>query len=486
MKKCSYIFAIHVLLCINSFGQQWVDRIYTYDSLLNVTYGTATNFLGGTDILDMDIFLPVCSPATQSTRRPLLIWIHGGSFLEGSKNDASIQSLCKKFAQRGYVTASISYRLGFISDDNSWACNYPNYACVFAGDSAEWVRSMYRGIQDGKGALRYLINRHEQFKIDTANVFVAGESAGAFLALGIALMDTPDEKPKETFATSSLPLPNQGTRECSYNKGKIFEGTQIPRPDLGSIEGDIEPTNIQYTIKGIGNIFGGMTSDLLKNLPAAKNKPAIYSFHQPCDIIVPIDSANIYWGLSWCFTNGYGCNAIANTNVKIYGARAFTGWNTTSGYGYPTKNEFTTTTFPFSYLLGQGSCVDQLFTPCHAYDNPILRENNLASYFAGLVSTSPVCIGETTSVTNLNIPHFSMYPNPSEKMLHIVPANGLSDPICSYEIIDLNGKVVLSDIRQQHHAPFTISLDAISSKGLFFIKLTTRKEQIHIQKFIKY
>ena len=471
---------------INSYSQQWVDRSYSYDSILNIVYGTATNFLGGTDTLKMDVYLPKCSSSVQNNKKPLLMWIHGGSFLEGSKNDASIQTLCKKFAQRGYITASISYRLGFISDDNSWTCNYPNYNCFFAGDSAEWVRAMYRGIQDGKGALRYLINRHEQFRIDTANIFVAGESAGAFLALGIALMDTSTEKPKEAFATVGLPLPNINNRECSYNKGKIFEGTQILRPDLGPIEGNIEPSTIQYTIKGVGNIFGGMTSDLLKLLPNGKNKPAIYSFHQPCDIVVPIDSATIYWGINWCFTNGYNCNAIANTNIKIYGARAFSGWNTANGYGYPTKNEFTTTSFPFNFLFGQGSCADQITTPCHAYDSPTLRENNLAAYFAGFVSTSPLCHSTTTSIINTVQKNISIYPNPAKNIINVLAADGISESIYSIEIIDLNGKILFSDINPNQSSNYYIPLHSISSQGILLLKLTNRKGDTHIMKFFKY
>jgi hypothetical protein len=228
-----------------------------------------------------------------------------------------------------------------------------------------------------------------------------------------------------------------------------------------------------------------MTADLLKLLPVGKVKPAIYSFHQPCDIVVPIDSATIYWGINWCFTNGYNCNAIANTNIKIYGARSFSSWNITSGYGYPTKNEFTTTTFPFNYFFGQGSCSDQAFTPCHAYDNPTLRENNLAAYFARFVSTSSVCLGENTSVTNLVNKKFSIYPNPAEKILYIMTADGISDQIYSYEIMDLNGNVLLSDMNQKQNRYFSIPLHSISSKGMFFIKLTTKKGQLLIKKFIK-
>lgn len=301
-----------LLFCQTISAQQWFDKKYTYDSLMNVTYGTSADFLGNTEVHKMDIYIPNCDDSAHISRRPLIVFIHGGAFIAGSKDEANLQTMCKQFAQRGYVTASIDYRLGFISDNAAHTCNFPSYNCVFAADSAEWHRAYYRSVQDGKGALRYLINRHSQFRIDTNNIFVAGESAGAFVSLGVALMDTINEKLTQANATNSVPTPNPNTVSCVYNVGKTFPA-MINRPDLGDIHGTIEPTTINYTIKGVGNMFGGMMSDLLKFNKAGTSKPAIYSYHQPCDMVVPIDSAKVYAGLSWCMTNGYGCNGISNT-----------------------------------------------------------------------------------------------------------------------------------------------------------------------------
>jgi hypothetical protein len=378
---------------ICSHGQLWIDKQFTYDSVLNITYGTAIDFNGDTDTLLMDVFIPKCTTAgTSATYKPLLLWIHGGAFLAGDKNDPSIQNHCKQFAKRGYVTATISYRLGFCSDDALWQCNYPNYSCVFASDSAEWVRSYYRAVQDAKGALRYLVNRFEQYGIDTSNIFVAGESAGAFTALGVALLDTASERPPHTYALPNAPKPHIGTATCTYNLNKTFSNSGIARPDLGDIEGTIEPTTINYTIRGIGNMYGAMLGDLLKHKPANKVKPAIYSFHQPCDIVVPIDSNYIYWGLTWCFTNGYNCYGIANTNIMLYGGRTFSQWNANNNYGYTIQNKFTNVNFPYNYLIGAGSCVDQVNTPCHAYDNPQQRESELALFFKDYISSNPPCL----------------------------------------------------------------------------------------------
>jgi|TARA_R110000737_G_scaffold342281_1_gene366978 hypothetical protein len=460
-------------------AQQWIDKKYSYDSLMNVTYGTSIDFLGNAESHKMDIYLPNCDDAAHISRRPLIVFIHGGAFIAGSKDEVNLQSMCKQYAQRGYVTASIDYRLGFVSDDASHTCNFPNYSCVFAADSAEWHRAYYRSVQDGKGALRYLINRNAQFRIDTNNVFVAGESAGAFVSLGVALMDTINEKLPLANATSSVPAPNANTSSCVYNVGKTFPA-MIARPDLGDIHGTIEPTTINYTIKGVGNMFGGMMSDLLKYSKAGP-KPQIYSYHQPCDMVVPIDSAKIYAGLSWCMTNGYNCNGISNT-PKVYGSRAFSSFNTTNSYGYTISNNFTATNFPFNFLFGPGSCADQVNNPCHAYDNFGNRLNQLAAFFAPLVSTSPICDTTffTTGITQLDLEKdLTLFPNPASETFTI---RQLTFEKANYSIHDNQGRLIQSGELKIGDNLITLHNNIMS--GLYFVSV--HKGEIRAVKTISF
>lgn len=431
--------------CFLLFGklwaQQWVDKQYPYDSTLNVVYGTAVNFMGQTDTLRMDIYQPICEAGLYNQPRPLMLIIHGGAFLAGSKDEASITDLCKQFARRGYVTAAINYRLGFVNDDASRTCNYPNYACIFSTDTAEWIRAWYRGVQDAKGALRYLTNRHQQLHIDTANVFVIGESAGALISFGVALLDDPAERPAQTFAIADAPLPHTNTHSCDHNVGKSFTGGGIARPDLGDIEGNIEPASVTYTIKGIGNIYGAMFLNLMAQHPTGKHKPAIYSFHQPCDIVVPIDSGRVFWGVSWCMTNGYGCNAIAHTPM-LYGSRAISNWNTQNGYGFTLQNDFTTKDFPYNFLFGPGSCADQMNAPCHAYDNKTLREGNMALFFSQQISTQNICDSTQSSLQRgAEEKRFSYYPNPAQQHMRV-----LAEGSGAFDLVILNnlGQIVVN------------------------------------------
>ena len=41
----------------------------------------------------------------------LLSFLHGGSFVSGSKNNSDIVELCENYSRMGYVAISIDYRL---------------------------------------------------------------------------------------------------------------------------------------------------------------------------------------------------------------------------------------------------------------------------------------------------------------------------------------------------------------------------------------
>ncbi len=330
MKIKNVLTALAIFFCTSASlnAQQWVDQVYDVDTIIDVTYGSALNFNNNMVQLKMDIFMPKCQDTT--TKRPLMIVVHGGGLIAGTYKDASIQDICAQFARRGYVTASVEYRLGYVSDEGLYQCNLAGYQCLFATDTMEWYRAYFRGIQDIKGATRYLVNRKDQFHIDEQNVFVAGESAGAIVIIGSAYMDDPSEKPAAANAIAAANIPNTNAQSCDHNLNQVFSGT-IARPDLGSIDGAIEPALYPYTIRGVGNMYGAMFFDLLSTSTVAV-KPAMYSFHQACDIIVPWDSKKVYYGLTWCLTNGYNCNGIINTPY-IHGSKTMTDWNTNLSLG---------------------------------------------------------------------------------------------------------------------------------------------------------
>jgi hypothetical protein len=135
----------------------------------------------------MDIYQPQGDTMQQ---RPLIIWAHGGSFLSGTKNDLDVQSLCEHFAKRGYVCASINYRLGI-----SFPYNQQNTTAA-----------VFRSVQDMKAAIRFFRKdaaTTDQYHIDPSIIFAGGSSAGSFAALHLAYLNEYSELPS-TIDTSLL------------------------------------------------------------------------------------------------------------------------------------------------------------------------------------------------------------------------------------------------------------------------------------------
>ncbi|MGB2458349.1 MAG: carboxylesterase family protein, partial [Flavobacteriales bacterium] len=128
--------------------------------------------------LDMDIYQPVGDTATN---RPVLIFAHGGVYVTGNKNNPPMVSLCEAFAKRGYVTASIQYRL-----TSSLSLLSPNASDIFS-------QTVLNSVSDMKAAVRYfrkdVAENNNTYGINPDFIFVGGYSAGAVTAAHLSVID---------------------------------------------------------------------------------------------------------------------------------------------------------------------------------------------------------------------------------------------------------------------------------------------------------
>ena len=215
---------------------------YTYN-FMNVSIGLIE------EDQTIDIYQPVGDTAAL---RPLIIWAHGGSFMGGTKDDADIVHFCNEFAQRGFVTASINYRLGF----------------ELPIDSVEAVRTVYRALQDGRAAVRYMRSIADSLNIDTSKIYFGGTSAGAFIALNMVYLNLNEEVPSYLDTNERL----------SINAIRGF--------GLDNIEGLTNTIDESSDIDGIINFCGATkTLDWLAD-DYAINTPII-SMHGTEDGTVP-------------------------------------------------------------------------------------------------------------------------------------------------------------------------------------------------------
>lgn len=93
-------------ICI-AFLSSCKEKTSNPTTLHEVIYHQAPDFRG--DTVPLNAFLEV--PPSTGKLRPLLILVHGGGFVAGSPNQAFLRHIARYFAERGYVTARISYRL---------------------------------------------------------------------------------------------------------------------------------------------------------------------------------------------------------------------------------------------------------------------------------------------------------------------------------------------------------------------------------------
>ena len=185
-------------------GTRFFNYVFSnVDLTSNVQYGTNTKYDGTSQNLLMDIYEPI---GDNEAMRPLIIVAHGGFFLSGSKTGADVVPICQAFAKMGYVAVSLEYRLGInIQSDLS----------------APMTEAVMRGVQDGKAAVRYFRKSAAEdgnpYRINPDQIFFAGSSAGGYIALHMAYLDTDAEIP--TYVNLSNPGLDGGLEGNSGNAG---------------------------------------------------------------------------------------------------------------------------------------------------------------------------------------------------------------------------------------------------------------------------
>jgi acetyl esterase/lipase len=124
--------------------------------------------------LDLDVYTPAFD---QVINRPLIIYIHGGGFYQGTRNSTEIQEYCKNLARYGYVVSSISYRLTRKEQATGFGCDCP---------AVDKLNTFNEAVEDLQDATYFLINHREKLGIDPQKIILSGSSAGAETALNTA------------------------------------------------------------------------------------------------------------------------------------------------------------------------------------------------------------------------------------------------------------------------------------------------------------
>lgn len=120
------------------------------------------------------LFLNIQTPSVEGMHRPVLVWIHGGGFVNGSGNEYNGAELVK---QGDVVVVTVNYRLGLLG-----FLDLSSFGDEFSGSASN-------GIRDQVTALNWVQQNISNFGGNPSNVTVFGESAGG--AAVLLLLATP-------------------------------------------------------------------------------------------------------------------------------------------------------------------------------------------------------------------------------------------------------------------------------------------------------
>ena len=167
-------------------GRRYAEPVFEeVNTIVGIPYSSAVK---EGDTLPATLYLDFYEPVGDTLpKRPLVITVFGGAFVAGSRDFIDMQEYCTRLAQHGYAAASIDYRLLSI-----WNLNQTSL-----------IRDAYMAAQDVSSAIRFFKYHYDEYRIDTEQVFLLGNSAGSIAILCELFMDE-DERPAETFEEPDL------------------------------------------------------------------------------------------------------------------------------------------------------------------------------------------------------------------------------------------------------------------------------------------
>jgi len=446
----------------------YTQNQFAYDSLINVVYGSAVNYAGNSETLLLDIYKPV---GDSNCLRPIMIMVHGGAWIAGSKADYNMVYMSRQLAKKGWVVANINYRLG-----THKAANYTMYAlcntslsapCGYISDSAEIYRANFRAMQDAKGVIRFMKNRNNIDSTDINNVFIAGESAGGFVSFAAAFTDKISEKHPACFAIANAPTPDADM--ATY--GCIPSPNNLSRPDLGSIDGTLHLGTYNARVKGIGNFYGGALD--LNIFSQTIDTPLVYMFHQGSDVVVHYNKGKLLGRTSWeCYSQTNICQSY-HYYPTAWGSEGVRQHFITLGTAAPAYQ---------AEIINNYNYLNNCFSNGHSVDNSQLRLQNMVNLFAPKIAasgnnpqTNCLTIG---MVEKEDFSKIHVFPNPASSQITIHSTKILN--FTPFFISDSQGRIVFQDtfsslqntinINQLERGVYFLQINGIVNKPIKLIK----------------
>ena len=200
-----------------------------------------------------DLFMDVYDPADGSEetfmghRKPAIIFMFGGGFVGGERDNQSYNSWFRQLTENGYRVISIDYRLGLKGASKM------GIAQVNLLDKA-----IHMAVEDLFSATNFILENAEQLGVERDNIVISGSSAGA-----ISVMQAEYEVANRTSYASVLPQDFNYAGVMSFagailsRKGKVkYETAPCPTMMLHGTADKIVPYR-QIAVFNLGFYGGG-------------------------------------------------------------------------------------------------------------------------------------------------------------------------------------------------------------------------------------
>lgn len=421
-----YIITLFILISYSNIAYSQCDQPRYKEKIFdditeitNVKYGSNINNQGNQQDLFFDVYMANIN-IDPLEKRPVIFFVHGGSYVGGRKEDSTIKRMCREFASRGYVSISLQYRL-----EKSESGVEIEPILQFA-DKNNWYKAIIRSVQDIRGSIRYIkydvAENNNPYHIDTNNITLYGSSAGAIGVLHATYMDDSDE----------LNINWTG----SVNT-------------LGGIEGNTSE-HLEYgSINTVRNLI--LCSGAITDVAWIGNKTDIdvIGFHHNFDYTVPY---------------GHGCFVTAACHLgKFDGMKMY---------------------YPYLTNIGariEQNIIDGLGHPADDLEPELVIEKAVAFMYASQCKYDTTIFVVPTSIKHKTISEIKIYPNPTKSNFIIeIPTTYLDD--ITMQIYSLNGELIHQNYIEKNQK--TYEFNSALNKGMYLIKITDSKMNLSTQKLI--
>lgn len=245
-------------------------KSYTYMTIVDGSTGAEVN-------LDLQLMTPPDSvPAQFNGLYPALIFVHGGGWEASTKFDNGFDTEINTAAQKGYVAASINYRLATLNDDGSTRNPWPAQ------------------IQDVKCAVRWLRVNAAQFQVDPARIGIMGVSAGGHLALMAA--EVPAEPAFESASCSHAATSDVAAAVAFSgvaDMASTWNGSDLMRGKILKLLGSTVSPRVTFDQLDTGTRNQILDADPIQYV-VQSGVPVLLA-HPANDFLVPMANSQIYY-----------------------------------------------------------------------------------------------------------------------------------------------------------------------------------------------